>query len=395
MKKVYLLSTLFALTFLAHGVARAGIINEIPLGITAELEMVKPSFGCFSGFTRALHLQKDANNPSDRIRLLLNFERIGGAATNRCKYEATVGQDELIPLTGLNNLSYWDYMYLVNNGWSNPLEITALSIKLDLQGGDYGPNPRPAELEISGLLAPATLGLNDSLALSNWKIRRRTVCDYIDFAGGDCTVASTLNNLYEKRPWILALISDLGKTGTNNIYPDTVNPKFGIDPNSDLNEDFAYLQNLCAEMGSWYYSVYGNRSYDNIFRDMNNTCQFARKFSANNKRLYCYRAGAWQRYRMDLQDDSECSAGLKAGYWENSWTTPQPGDIFFWFMQDMGAPKHQKNSHTATVLKYEGSPYEWEDDTIFFIDGSLGYKDVNNEDEWDSYFCIGKTYDNQ
>jgi hypothetical protein len=42
MKKVYLLSTLFALTFLAHGVARAGIINEIPLGITAELKMIKP-----------------------------------------------------------------------------------------------------------------------------------------------------------------------------------------------------------------------------------------------------------------------------------------------------------------------------------------------------------------
>ncbi|MEN8907384.1 MAG: hypothetical protein ABF289_15615 [Clostridiales bacterium] len=361
MKKIYK-------SFLILGLIVIFIMNSQM--VFAEYSQVMPK-----NFTAKMVLKSGATAPH-KITREIEFKNKNGKILNvsiyfgnptmiagKATYNGTIKNiNDLSLITTLNNRTYWDKMYLANNGGSTTLEIDTLEVSIDYENKIDNSGRYKESKYLIGKLSNVTLngGIHE-LLISNYIGRRQFIMDFFNMP--------TTIEYYKKFPLKVSrdIIYDLGKSGTDNDI--NTNPKYGGD------------NSLCSETVSWYYADNNITVYDYVnkktvdfknidyWRTMKNIFQ-------NSRRMYSYHNG-YQKW-IFLDENGNWIYGKE--------TTPLPGDYVSWDFNNENAG----DGHAIMVL-------DWNADTkwLTYIDGpgpvSVGKVNVQKyEKDYNDDFNLGR-----
>lgn len=397
--KIIQLLLVFCMVHLASALAQS-YQQEYPTNMRAKMTL-KPGTVCPSYVAREIEFK---NKDDELISVTVHFR-----PTSTCNYDGAVVTgnpsdyndiDDLRLLAELNNRTYWDDMYIANNGGGSTLEITSLTIEIEYNNGvdrNFGFSNSFWEVEndISGRMASGILpGINvppvgkKTLALSNWKFRACDVCNFLSTNGiedndgnvyDNCTslshISQCVTNLQDNfQSWTRAFMYDLGKSGSDTeLRGGESLPKYGDD------------EALCTETVAWYYGRYAYTSggndgfYEGVYENRDNMTPL-RNFFRTQGRLYCYLQGNWIKN----------TGAAPTGPWRPSQTIdPMAGDIIF----------YEWTNAAGDDLKHTQMVVDWDDtnDTITFIDGprvGMGQLDVSANSLPQYFFCVGRIPNN-
>lgn len=285
---------------------------RLPQSITLTIETNTPAS---TNMTRVLIFE---NYEGRRIQLPIKLMRTNSHGLEVTDFPATLHNLQL--LGSLNHRSFWDKIYLRNDGFDTKINIKRMTLIVHYHkvvGGAEKDIPLLSNTTINRVLGSA----GSELYLTPF-IERQTV-RYAGLTSRNHTVA------------VLAA-KDIGKSGTSAETYDQYgkNPKYR-----------GWISYECSEFASWYlhetdcWNSLANTSR-NVFRDITNTTQLHGVFK-NKKRTYYYHNGK----NKFLNEDN------KKVY------TPKAGDIFM----RRGKGKFE---HSMIFLRWNAK-----DKTALVIDG--------------------------
>ena len=359
MRKFIAMSAVLILQLCMSNLASAEIAD---LEATMTLQL---GATCPSSFNREIRFQHgcDLDEFPDKD-ITIHFVR---ESTSPCSYTGNILNDEnlerLKSMTGVNQRSYWDKMFLVNKGGNTALPISEFEVGIRYDN-ESNPTAGITDGIISGLTASATLTAPTGvLSLSNWKWRACNACRALnnkypsvfetgcDGRGEINACVNYLNSNFSR--WTRAMLYDYGKSGSDDEtyyaaeYDDYCslpgseeNPKFGIDPHKTDTSA------ICSETASWYYARYAYTCdtskypdcysfYVDNFTDINYAGTLA-NFFLGEERLYCHRidedSRVWQKCLVREKNDDgdyECQTWEDAEE-DDAFITPVDGDLLFW-----------------------------------------------------------------
>lgn len=238
-----------------------------------------------TSFNRYLTFQDHAGL---RKRLNIAFRKTGPL---RWEVDAFPdGIDALKSLVDMGNRSYWDHMFLENQGGQTTLSIARLQIIMRYQD-PAGLSPdylNHAEIPIVDWpIGMSLLSGDDEICLDEFARRSRYA-----WSGVEESDSALIRRVAE----------DLGKSGSDGAGQDPYgsNPKYG-----------AGIDNLCSEFVTWYYHAQNVTVNGKSLRDIVGAQQLHDLFKAE---------GTLYRYNSGTELQSFVHATTNARY------TPRPGD---------------------------------------------------------------------
>ena len=292
--------------------------------------------------------------------------------TKRIVYQGRIegqpSRDILKSLARVNNIHYWDHLFLTNYSGNEPLSIESLEVRISSANNRFDPwssvaiagAPRTASREAAPLICTAASEIKLDTQTCRIQFMKRYLPSGCDWSKLPATVR--------------ALMLDLGKCGTSETDPAyALNPKFGYPAG-------------CSETISWYDYEFGEpKSFYATFKDVTRWYRMSDYFN-EQKRLY-----AWDKEKQRFQ--RETGDKLRS-------IDPKPGDDFFWDDSLPGGDGPANGDASGHVMKVV-STWRGEGDSKHFLymDGSYPirlkkyYARTMNAETTMGY-CLGRVPEN-